>query len=145
MYSKDIFPTLNIGGIYLHTSVKTSGTQQRRIENVGTVRSRDQNDRIRFFKSVHLDQKLIERLLAFIVSSAQASTTLAAHSIDFVDENNGRSCFFCLLKEVADARCTHTHKHFNKVGTRNRKEGNPGFSSHGLGNQRFSGTGSAYQ
>ena len=54
-----------------HLAVETAGTQQRRIEHVGTVGRRDQDHAFIGFKAVHLDQQLVERLFALVIAAAQ--------------------------------------------------------------------------
>ena len=119
MNLKDCFPTHNVGRANLHAAVKTTRTKQRRIENVGTVCSRNKDNGIVFFKTIHLNKQLVEGLLALIMTAANTRATLTSYGVDFVDKHDGRSSMFCLLKEVAHARCAHAYKHFNKVGTRN--------------------------
>src|SRR5690606_1389636 len=53
-------------------TVETAGTQKGRVENVGTVGRRDQDDAFIGFKAVHLDEELVEGLFAFVVPAAKA-------------------------------------------------------------------------
>ena len=40
------------------------------------------------FKTIHLDQHLVQGLLTFIVTTAQTGATLATDRIDFIDEDD---------------------------------------------------------
>ena len=42
-------------------------------------------------EAVHLDQDLVERLLALVVAAAQAGAALAADGVDLVDEDDARA------------------------------------------------------
>ena len=70
--------------------IKTTRTQQRRIQNVGAVGCGQNDDGISSLETVHFTKDLVERLLSFVVATAQAGTALSTDGIDFVDENNRR-------------------------------------------------------
>jgi hypothetical protein len=42
------------------------------------------------FEAVHLDQELVEGLLALVVAAAEARAAMTAHGIDLVDEDDAR-------------------------------------------------------
>src|SRR5262249_55417581 len=73
-------------------------------------------------ETVHLDQKLVERLLALIVATAETSTTGTAHGVDFVDEDDARRVFLGLLEHVADAAGADADEHFDEVRTGDGEE-----------------------
>jgi hypothetical protein len=102
-------------GTFFHTAVETAGPKQRRVQHVGAVGSRDKNHAVVGLKAVHLDKELIERLLALVMPAAQASTTVAANSVDFVDEDNARSVLFALLEQVTHAAGAHANKHLHEI------------------------------
>src|SRR6185369_6196588 len=87
------------------------------------------------FKTVHLDEQLVERLLALIVTAAEARTAVTTDSVDLVDEDDAGSILFTLLKQVADTRGTDTDEHFDEVGTRDREEGHVRLAGDSLGKQ----------
>ena len=95
---QDFFPPLHIRTAHMNLPVKPSRTQQRRVQNIRPVR-RSQNDHtLRPTEAVHFHQQLVQGLLFFIMAAAQAGATLAAHSINFIDENDSR-CYFLRLIE----------------------------------------------
>ena len=85
-------------------TVEAARTQQRRIEHVGTVGGGDQDDAFVGLEAVHLDQQLVERLLALVVAAAEAGAAMAADRVDFVDEDDAGRVLLGLLEHVAHAR-----------------------------------------
>ena len=65
---------------------------------------------------------------------------MAAHGVNFVDEDDARRIFLRVLEHVAHAGRTHTHKHFNEVRAGNRKERHFGLTRNRLGQQGFTRT-----
>lgn len=92
------------------------------------------------FETIHLDKELVERLFAFIVTAAKTGTTMAAHSVDFIDEDDARCVLFALFEHVTHTRCTDTNEHFNEVRTRNGEERNVCFASNRTRQKGFTGT-----
>ena len=136
---------LDVGHIHRHTAVKAAGPQQRRVENVGPVGRSDDNDVRISIEAVHLDEDLVERLLALVVRAAQAGATMAAHGVDLVDKNDTRGILLGLLEEVAHTAGADADKHLHKFGTGDAEEGHAGFARHGLGHQRLACAGRADQ
>src|SRR6185295_13040094 len=64
--------------------VEAAGPQQRGIEDVGPVGGGDQDDTLAVPEPVHLDQQLVQGLLAFVVAAAEAGAALAADRVDLV-------------------------------------------------------------
>ena len=88
MHAQDLLAALYVRAVNRDLAVKTAGTQQRRIQNVGAVGRGDQDDRLAFLKTVHLDQQLVERLLALVVAAAQTGSALTSHGIDLVNKDD---------------------------------------------------------
>ena len=78
------------GPIDRDVAVETAGPQQGRIEHVGAVGGGHDDDRLGLREAVHLAEDLVERLLALVVSAADAGAAMAAHGVDLVDEEDGR-------------------------------------------------------
>ena len=70
---------------------------------------------------------------------------MAAHGVDLIDEDDGGSVLLGLLKKVTDTGRAYAYEHFHEVGAGNGEEGNPRLSGYRPGQQRFTGTGRAYQ
>ena len=140
MHFQDLLTTANIRQANHHLAVKTARTQQRGVKNVRTVSRRDNDDTFVTFEAVHLNQHLVQGLLTFIVTTAQACATLAADGVDFIDEDDARRCFLSLFEHVTHTRCTNTDEHFYEVRTGNSKERHFCFASDRFRQQRFTGT-----
>src|SRR5260370_38862915 len=85
---------------------KAGRAQDRRVEPVRPVGCGDDDDSIVRLEPVHIDQKLVQRLLAFIVASAQTRTAMASDRVDLVDKDDAWRVLFPLLKQVAHAAGT---------------------------------------
>ena len=119
MNLEDSLSALCIGIADSYLTVKTAGSQQSRVKDIGTVcRSNDDNSLI-LLKAVHLNKELVKGLLTFIVTAAQSCTSLTANSVDLVDENDSGSILLCSFKKVSYTGSTHAHEHLNEVRTGN--------------------------
>ena len=112
----------HIGLIDDNLAVEAARAQERRVEDIRAVRRRDDDDALVGRKAVHLDEQLVERLLALIVAATDASATLASDCIDLIDEDDARRILLRLLEEVADTRSADTDEHLDEVRARNREE-----------------------
>ena len=124
-----------------HLAVETAGAQQRRVEHVGPVGGGDQNDAFIGLEAIHLDEQLVQRLLAFVVAAAEASATVAADGVDLVNEDDARRVLLGLLEHVAHAARANADEHLDEVGAGNGEERHVGFAGNGAGQQRLAGAG----
>ena len=60
-----------VGAIDDDLAIEPAGPQQRRVEDVGTVGGGDQDDAGGDVEAVHLDEQLVEGLLALVVTAAR--------------------------------------------------------------------------
>ena len=140
MHAQNLFASANIRTAHHHAAVKTPGAQQRRIEHVRPVRRRHQDDAFVRFEAVHLDQQLVQSLLALIVSAAQACAAMTSNGVDFVDEDDAGRILLALLEQIAHAAGAHADEHLHEVRTRDREERNVGFAGDGPGQQSLTGS-----
>ena len=70
VHAEDFFAALHIGIGHLHLTVKAARTQQGRVQHVGAVGCRNDDDALIGLKAVHFNQQLVERLLALIMTAA---------------------------------------------------------------------------
>ena len=140
VHAQDLFAATNIGTRDHHAAIEAAGAQQRRIEHVRTVGRGDQDDAFVGLEAVHLDQQLVQGLLALVVSAAQAGATMTADGVDFVDEDDAGGVLLALLEQVADAACAHADEHLDKVGTRDAEERHVGFAGHRARQQGLAGS-----
>ena len=118
-------------------AVETARTQQRRVEDVGAVRRRNDDDAFVCREAIHLDEQLVQRLLALVVAAAEARTALAADGVNLVDEDDAGRVLLRLLEQVAHARGADTDEHLDEVGTRNREERHARLARDSFGEQRL--------
>ncbi len=89
--------------------------------------------------------KRIERLLAFVVTAADAVAAMTADRVNFVDENDAGRGFLALLEHVADAAGADADKHLDKVRAADREERDVRFARDGAREQRLARAGRADQ
>src|SRR5205823_6870989 len=82
-------------------AVEAAGPQKRRIEDVRAVGGGDQDDVVLHLEAIHLDQQLVERLLALVVASTQAGAAVATDGVDLVHEDDAGRVLLGLLKKVS--------------------------------------------
>ena len=129
MHVKDFQPPAPIGPIHQDLAIETSGAQQSRIENLRPVRRRQHDDADAWVEPVHLGQKLVQRLLLFIVSaSGCVDAPGPAQRIKLVDEYDRRRQLAGLLEQVAHPRGADAHEHFDELRSGYRQERDIGFT-----------------
>ena len=74
MHFQYLGPPPHIRTIDGDLAVKATGTQQRRVQNIGAVRRRDEDHAFRRVETIHFDEELIEGLFALIVSASETRT-----------------------------------------------------------------------
>ncbi len=126
-------------------AIEPARTQQRRIEHVRPVGSRNQDDAFVGFKAIHLDQQLVQRLLTLVITAAEPGAAMTANRVDFVDEDDARRILLRLLEHVADTARADADEHFDEVRTGNGEERHIGFAGDGTSDQRLAGAGRADQ
>ena len=142
---EDALAALHVGTVDDDAAIEAAGPQQRRIEHVGTVGRRDEDDAFVRLEAVHLDEQLVERLLALVVAAAEAGAAMAADRVDLVDEDDAGRVLLALLEQIADARGADADEHLDEVRAADREERNVGFARDGAREQRLAGAGRAHQ
>ncbi len=137
---EDLLAAAHVRRRHHHLAVEAARAQQRRVQHVRAVGRGDHDDPLGALKAVHLDQQLVQRLLALVVTTAHAGATLAADRVDLVDEDNAGGVLLGLGEHVAHARGAHADKHLDEVGTGDAEERHLGLACDGLGQQRLPGT-----
>ncbi len=133
--------TTDIGKRHHHLAVEAARAQQRRVEHIGTVGGGDDDDAFIGLEAIHLDQQLVQRLLALVVAAAHAGAARTTHGIDLVDEDDAGCLLLGLLEHVAHTGSTHTDEHLDEVGAGDREERHLGLAGDGLRQQGLAGTG----
>src|SRR3546814_19522930 len=118
-----LLAALDIGTRYDDLAVETAGAQQRGVEHVGAVGRRDDDDAFIGLEPVHLDEQLVQRLLALVIAVTQPGAAMAPDGVDLVDEDDARRVALGLLEHVAHARRADTAEHTDQIRTRNGETG----------------------
>ena len=145
VHPQDGLAALHVRGVHRDLPVEAARAQQRRVEDVRPVGGRDQDDAALGVEAVHLDEQLVERLLALVVTAAHAGAAVPADGVDLVDEDDRRGVRLGLLEEVADPARADTDEHLDEVGAGDRVERHPGLAGDRPGQQRLTGAGRAEQ
>ena len=145
VHAQDLLAAAHVGAVHGDLTVKTAGTQQRRVQDVRTVGGGQQNHGLGLVKAVHLDQQLVQGLLALVVTAAQAGAALATDGVDLVDKDDRGRLRLGLFEQVAHAGSAHAHEHLHKVGAGDGEERHARLTGNGLGEQRLTGARRAYQ
>ena len=139
MHLKDVDTSIQVGFIHNDTPVKTSGTQQGRVQDFRTVGRAKHQQSLGGIKTIHLGKKLVQRLLTLVIT-AHTAVTAAANGINLINENNTGRILRCILKQVADTGRADTHEHFHEVRTGQGIEGHMGLACHCLCKQGLTGS-----
>ena len=115
---EDRQPALVVRPIDRDVPIEAAGPQQRRIEHVGPIGGGQHDHRFVLAEAVHFAQDLIERLLALVVSAAQAGAADAADGVDLVDEQDRGRGFLGRLEHVADAAGADADEHLDELASR---------------------------
>ncbi len=142
---EDLLAPDNVRIAHHDLTVEPAWTQQSGVKNVGPVGRRDDDHAFIGFEPVHLDQQLVQRLLALVIAAAKSGAARTANRVDFIDEDDTWRRALGLLEHVAHTAGAHADKHLDKVGPGNREEWHIGLACHGARNQRLAGTGRADQ
>ena len=67
---QNLLTALHVGMTHMDLTVKTTGTQQSGIENIGAVGCGKDDDTFGLAEAVHLYQQLVQGLLLFIMAAA---------------------------------------------------------------------------
>src|SRR5690606_11721545 len=136
---QDLLAAAHVGQRHDHLAVEAAWTQQRRIEHVRTVRRGDHDHAFVALEAVHLDEQLVQRLLALVVTAAEARATMPADRVDLVDEDDARRVLLRLLEHVAHARRTDADEHLDEIRARDREERHLRLAGDRAGEQRLAG------
>ncbi len=102
MHAQDFLAPVHVRVRHHDLTVEPAGAEQGRVQHVGTVGCRDQDDALVGLEPVHLDQHLVQGLLALVVTAAQTRTAMPSDRIDFVDEDDARGVLLALFEHVTD-------------------------------------------
>ena len=136
MNLKDFLTPHNVRQFHIDLTVETTCTKQSLVENVGTVGGGQHNDTRIGAKAIHFSKQLVQCAFALVVAACESIfATGATDGVNLIDEDDARSLRLGIVKQIADARSTHTDKHLNEIGTRKAEERHIGLTRYALGQQ----------
>ena len=115
MHAEDFLASFDVGVANGDLTVKPARTQQRRVQHVFTVCSRDDDHALVCLKAVHFHQQLVQRLLTLIVATTIACAAVPTHGVNLVNEYDAGGVFLGLLKHIAHTACTDAHEHLYEI------------------------------
>jgi len=116
MDTENCRPADFVGTVDEHLAIKTTGPQQRRIQNFRPIGGSQQHQPLAWIETVHFHQQLIECLLFFVMTSADPLyAPRPPEGVEFVDENDRGRFLPCLLEQVTNPRRAHADEHFHKL------------------------------
>ena len=127
-----------VGVVEGHLTVEAAGPEKGGIEDVGAVGGGEDDDVDAGVEAVHLDENLVQGLLALVVSAAETGSAVPAYGVDLVDEDDAGRVAFCLLEQVANAGSAYADEHFHKLRAAYGEERHAGLSRDGTGKERLS-------
>ena len=145
VHPQDALAAVQVGLVDHDLPVEAAGAQQRRVEDVGPVGGGDQDDAALDVEAVHLDQQLVQGLLALVVAAAEAGAAVPADGVDLVHEHDRRGVRLGLLEQVAHPGGADADEHLDEVRAGDRVERHAGLAGHRPGQQRLAGAGRAVE
>ncbi len=117
--------------------VETARPEERGVEDVRAVGGGEHDDPALRIEAVHLDEELVEGLLALVVAASKARAALPAYGVDLVHEDDAGRVLLGLLEEVTHAAGADTDEHLDEVRAGDGEEGHTGLAGDGAGEERL--------
>lgn len=136
--SKDICSSIKIGQSEFNLSVKSSRSEEGRIESVRSVRRHENLDVSSRIESVKLVDNFEHCSLNFIVSSGSIVEARSSDGVDFVKENDGSLSLSGHLEELANHSRSFSDIFLNELGSNDANESRIGSVGNGTSKQRLS-------
>ncbi len=141
MHAQDRLAALEVRSLDGDLPVEAARAQQRGVEDVGPVGRGDEDDVRLDVEAVHLDEELVERLLALVVAPAHAGAAVPPDGVDLVDEDDRGRVLLGLVEQVAHAARADTHEHLDEVRAGDRVERHARLAGDGAREQGLAGPG----
>src|SRR5207248_2117296 len=139
---EDALAAVTVGTLDGDVPVEPAGPAKCWVKDVGAVGRTDDNDAAGDVEAVHLDEQLVEGLLALVrTAGAAAGTTLATGSVELVDEDDRWRSGTDTGEQVADTGRADADERLDELGTRDGEERHLGLAGDGLGEQRLATSG----
>jgi len=130
---EDRLASTDIGLVHDDLAVEAASPKERGVEDLRAVGGGHDDDALGGVEAVHLDEELVQRLLALVVTTDEAGRAPAGlpDGVQLVDEDDAGRLLLGLLEEVAHARGPDADEHLDELRAREEKEGDVGLAGHG--------------
>lgn len=136
MYLQDLVPLYRVRQWDVHFSVKAARPKQCWIQRIGQIGRRDDHYLLILQETIHLIQQLIQRLLLFPHTVHASLVSLAAESVNFVDEDHhGRIITTCLPEQISHLFGSETDIDLHKLTSGRDNEWDLGLSRSRFGDK----------
>jgi hypothetical protein len=132
---QDLFAAVDVGPVDQYLAVEAAGSQQGRIEDLGPVGRRHDDDPLLGIETVHLHQQLVQGLFPLVVAAVAARPPRLAEGVELVDEDDAGGLIPRLIEQIPDPGGAHADEELDKLGPAHRKERHPGLAGDGPGDQ----------
>ena len=112
---QDFFSALDIRTSHTDFSVKSSRTEDCRIQNIHTVGRCHYDDTLIYPKTIHLYKKLVQCLLSLIMAAAHSGSSLTGYRIDLINKDDTRCMALALFKKISYTGSTDTYEHLHEI------------------------------
>ena len=140
VHAQDRFASLDVRVADRYLPVEAARPEQRGIEDVLAVRRRDHDDAELRFEAVHLDEQLVQRLLALFVAEGVAAAA-APDGVELVDEDDAGLVAARVLEQPPHARGADARVHLDEVRAAGEQERHTRLAGDGAREQRLAGSG----
>src|SRR5713101_2341793 len=100
MNAQNTFASPDVGPRNDDSTIEPARAQQCWIENVGAVSRGDQDDSLVRLEAIHLDQQLIQCLLALVMTATETGSAMASDRIDLVNKDDAGGVLLTLHKQI---------------------------------------------
>ena len=140
--SEDLLAAAHVGRRHEHLAVEAARPQERLVELVEHVRGCHHDDGLARLEPVHLDQQLVQGLVAL---AGDVGAALGPDRVELVDEDDRGRVLARFLEEAPDSRRAEPGEHLHERRGGLAEELGARLVGDGLGQERLAGTGRAVQ
>src|SRR5574344_1950270 len=112
---QDGFASIQVRCVHDYLPVEAARTQQRAVQYIGPVGGTQDNHSGIGLETSHLDQQLVEGLLALIIDRTHVDTALAADGVQLINKDNAGGLRLGLLEEVPNTSRADTDEHLDEI------------------------------
>mmetsp|Transcript_52654 Transcript_52654/g.124619 ORF Transcript_52654/g.124619 Transcript_52654/m.124619 type:complete len:354 (-) Transcript_52654:286-1347(-) len=143
----DLEAAANVGLVDLDLPVEPARAEEGGVEDVGTVRPRQHHNPSQRVEPVHLDEELVEGVLALVVAASgeAALAARAADRVDLVDEHDRRRLLVGEAEHLAHKLRPVPQVLLDQLRPDDAQESRRCLVRHRLGEQRLAGAGRPVQ